>query len=96
VLEHAEAKNLASRPRPRLEGRSRGRGTAVLQGRDLKISVYSLRSTFNRLFMKLIIELRTGSIDAAKDCRCCFGIEMPGCLVQEKQDKFLSPYKSWC
>ena len=56
-----------------------------------KADLQSLDFSSNRLFMKLF---GTGSIDVVQECRSCFEIELPSCLIKKRQDKFMSRFNS--
>jgi len=51
-----------------------------------KADRHSVDFTVKRLRMK---RLKTGSIDAVKDCQSCFAIDLPSCDRKRRQDKFI-------
>ena len=50
-----------------------------------------LNFTYNRLCVKLF---KTGSIDVVKDCRSCFAIDLPSCVLKRRQHEFILRYIS--
>jgi len=56
-----------------------------------KADLQSLDFTFNRLCVKLF---KTGNNDIVKDCLSCFAIDLPSCVCETRQDKFLLRYNS--
>jgi len=47
-----------------------------------KADLQSVDFTSNRLLMKLF---RTGGIAVVQECRSCFGIKLPSCLIKKIQ-----------
>jgi len=54
-----------------------------------KADRHSLDLVFNRHCVKLF---KTWSIDIVKDCRNCFAIDLPSCVVKRRQNKFILRY----